>query len=65
MTHRLISGSVYAPEFLCSSFLKTWRVNFLLLVREMKNSHATTKQFSRRFLRKHAPQSAHFWFVFP
>ncbi|WP_256824749.1 DUF1661 domain-containing protein [Porphyromonas gingivalis] len=31
----------------------------------MKNSHATTKQFSRRFLRKHAPQSAHFWFVFP
>ncbi|WP_256824710.1 DUF1661 domain-containing protein [Porphyromonas gingivalis] len=26
----------------------------------MKNSHATTKQFSRRFLRKHAPQSERF-----
>ncbi|WP_304295773.1 DUF1661 domain-containing protein [Porphyromonas gulae] len=35
------------------------------MVRELKNSRATTKKFSRHFLRKRAPQSEHFWFVFP
>ena len=39
---------------------KTWRVNFFVLVREVKNSRATAKKFSRRFSRKHAPQSEHF-----
>ncbi|MCE8183587.1 DUF1661 domain-containing protein [Porphyromonas gingivalis] len=30
------------------------------MVREVKNSRATGKKFSRRFSRKHAPQSEHF-----
>ncbi|ATS06699.1 hypothetical protein CS387_06775 [Porphyromonas gingivalis] len=30
------------------------------MVREVKNSRATAKKFSRRFSRKHAPQSEHF-----
>nr|WP_230587974.1 MULTISPECIES: DUF1661 domain-containing protein [Porphyromonas] len=42
-----------------------WRVNFLVLVREVKKSRATAKKFSRRFSGKHAPQSEHFPFVFP
>nr|WP_234220551.1 DUF1661 domain-containing protein [Porphyromonas gingivalis] len=42
-----------------------WRENFSVLARERKNSHATTKKFSRRFSGKHAPQSERFWFVFP
>ena len=41
-------------------FRKTWRGNFFVLVREVKNSRATAKKFSRRFSRKHAPQSEHF-----
>nr|WP_080657761.1 DUF1661 domain-containing protein [Porphyromonas gingivalis] len=41
---------------------KTWRGNFFVLVREGKNSRATRKKFSRRFSRKHAPQSEHFRF---
>lgn len=39
---------------------KTWRGNFFVLVREVKNYRATAKKFSRRFSRKHAPQSEHF-----
>ncbi|MCE8171923.1 DUF1661 domain-containing protein [Porphyromonas gingivalis] len=35
------------------------------MVREVKNSHATTKKISRRFSGKHAPQSDHLRFVFP
>ncbi|WP_179856908.1 DUF1661 domain-containing protein [Porphyromonas gingivalis] len=34
------------------------------MVREIKNSRATTKNFLFRFFRKHAPQSEHFRFVF-
>ncbi|PDP66449.1 DUF1661 domain-containing protein [Porphyromonas gingivalis] len=30
------------------------------MVREVKNYRATAKKFSRRFSRKHAPQSEHF-----
>ncbi|PDP64906.1 hypothetical protein CLI80_02225 [Porphyromonas gingivalis] len=30
------------------------------MVREVKNSRTTAKKFSRRFSRKHAPQSEHF-----
>ena len=41
-------------------FRKTWRGNFFVLVRKVKNSRATAKKFSRRFSRKHAPQSEHF-----
>ncbi|ALA94379.1 Protein of unknown function (DUF1661) [Porphyromonas gingivalis AJW4] len=41
-------------------FRKTWRGNFFVLVREVKNYRATAKKFSRRFSRKHAPQSEHF-----
>ncbi|MCE8188919.1 DUF1661 domain-containing protein [Porphyromonas gingivalis] len=31
---------------------KTWCVNFFVLVREVKNSRATTKKFSRHFVQK-------------
>ncbi|OWP32099.1 hypothetical protein CBG53_04120 [Porphyromonas gingivalis] len=34
------------------------------MVREIKNSRATTKNFLFRFFRKHAPQSEHFRLVF-
>ncbi|WP_179204012.1 DUF1661 domain-containing protein [Porphyromonas gingivalis] len=34
------------------------------MVREIKNSRATTKNFLFRFFRKHTPQSEHFRFVF-
>ncbi|MGP1551945.1 DUF1661 domain-containing protein [Porphyromonas gingivalis] len=34
------------------------------MVREIKNSRATTKNFLLRFFRKHAPQSEHFRLVF-
>ncbi|MDH7903329.1 DUF1661 domain-containing protein [Porphyromonas gingivalis] len=32
------------------------------MVREVKNSRATRKKFSRHFSRKHAPQSEQLWF---
>nr|WP_152566935.1 DUF1661 domain-containing protein [Porphyromonas gulae] len=39
------------PKFLRLLLLKTWRENFLLLVRGVKKSRAKTKKFSRRFFR--------------
>ncbi|WP_080732352.1 DUF1661 domain-containing protein [Porphyromonas gulae] len=36
---------------------KTWREIFFAVVREFFTSRATAKKISRRFSRKHAPQS--------
>nr|WP_262910119.1 DUF1661 domain-containing protein [Porphyromonas gingivalis] len=36
--------------------LKTWRENFLLLAREVKNLRATTKKFRCHFWKKRRPQ---------
>ncbi|WP_394358691.1 DUF1661 domain-containing protein [Porphyromonas gulae] len=43
---------------------KTWRGKFFVLAWEVKILRAGTKEFSRHFSGKHAPQSEHFWFVF-
>ena len=43
---------------------KTWRENFFVLVREVKNLRTTAKKISRHFFRKYEPQSGDFWFVF-
>ncbi|RZQ66383.1 DUF1661 domain-containing protein [Porphyromonas gingivalis] len=47
---------VYTPKFLHLWSLKTWRENFLLLVREVKNSRAKTKKFRCHFWEKRRPQ---------
>ncbi|WP_394358697.1 DUF1661 domain-containing protein [Porphyromonas gulae] len=44
---------------------KTWRENFFVLARHLKNFQTKTKKFSRHFFRKHEPQSEDFWFLFP
>ncbi|KGN67595.1 hypothetical protein HR09_09705 [Porphyromonas gulae] len=44
--------------------LKTWRENFFVPAREVKNLRAGTKKISRHFFGKLRPQSAAFWDVF-
>ena len=43
---------------------KTWRENFFVLVREVKNLRTTAKKISRHFFRKYEPQPGDFRFVF-
>ncbi|MDR4975616.1 DUF1661 domain-containing protein [Porphyromonas gingivalis] len=52
------------PKISHSTVRKTWLEKIFVLVREAKNSRATTKKFSRLFFRILRPQSEHFPFVF-
>nr|WP_236683631.1 DUF1661 domain-containing protein [Porphyromonas gingivalis] len=47
------------PKISHSTVRKTWFEKIFVLVREAKNSRATTKKFSRLFFRILRPQSEH------
>ena len=55
----------HAPKFPRLTLPKTWRENFLIVVREAKNLRAETKKLRFHFFRKHRPQLQIFWDVFP
>ena len=62
--HVIHRSGVYSPKFSHSMLPKTWRENFFVLVREVKNLRATAKKISRHFFRKYEPQPGDFRFVF-
>ncbi|WP_232518920.1 DUF1661 domain-containing protein [Porphyromonas gingivalis] len=58
-----VTGSIAAYEKAGIRLEKTWREKTFLLEREVKIFGTKTKNFSRVFSPKHAPQSDHFRLV--